>query len=263
MRTLRDILNLIFVPSLIIAFPYILICLPSIIGYVPFEVNFESMSPTYNLSELVYYTAAKKSDFNVGDLVLYDDNQIENARVFHRIVDIKADGFVTKADGNDLDDEGLLLYEDVIGKIADMKIPSIGPYLRFANSNLIVIYASVGIWGVYGFLSLMICISDFSKRVKMGKEKRRLKKQKKLEELKAAKEAEEKAKAAAQTNAAASAQPVPTATPVTETQSSPAATPVTEAQPATPATATVTPTQTVPAQPATPAPANTGETPKA
>ena len=254
MRTLRDILNIIFVPSLIISVPYILICLPAIVGYVPFEVDFESMAPTYNQGELVYYSAAKKTDFNVGDLVLYDDFQIENARVFHRIVDIKADGFVTKADGNDLDDESLLLYEDVIGRISDIKIPSIGPYLRFANNNLVVIYASVGLWGVYGLLCLFICLSDYKKRIKMGRELRRERKKKlaeqKMQEQAKAAQAAQQAQQATQTQPVQPVQPAAPAQPVQPVQpAAPAQSvqPVQQAQPAAP----VQPVQTAePAQPA-------------
>ena len=172
MRTLRDILNLLFFPSLLITIPYILLCIPTTSGLVPFEVRFESMNPTYNSGELVYYTATKASDLKVGDLVVYDDNQIENTRVFHRIVEIKADGLVTKADGKDFDDEDLLKYEDVIGKVVGIKIPLIGPYLNIVNNNMIVIYASVGFWAFYGLLNFIICLKDFKKKSKMKKEKK-------------------------------------------------------------------------------------------
>ena len=192
MRTFRDILNLLFIPALLISLPYILLCLPAASGYVPFEVKFESMTPTYNSGELVYYVPVKKDDLNVGDLVVFDDNVIENARIFHRIVSIKDDGYVTKGDGKDLDDENLLLYEDVIGKVVGMKIPAIGPYLNFATSNLIVVYASVGLWAFYGLLSVFICLGDFHKKRVMKKKKRQEEKQKKLEEKKA-KEAEKMA----------------------------------------------------------------------
>ena len=233
MRTFRDILNLLFIPALLISLPYILLCLPAANGYVPFEVKFESMDPTYKSGELVYYVPVAKADLNVGDLVVFDDNIIENARIFHRIVDIKDDGYVTKGDGKDLDDENLLLYEDVIGKVVGMKIPMLGPYLTFATSNMIVIYASVGLWAFYGFISVLICLRDFGKRRKMKKQKRLEAKQKKLEEQKKA--AEEKAKAEAAPAESSSSEQTPVATPAAENtptvEQSPAVTPTEEKAP--------------------------------
>ena len=160
MRTFRDMLNLIFIPSLLISIPYILLCIPAFFGYVPFEVTFDSMSPTFNDGELVYYELCNKSDLHENDFVVYDDYELENNRIFHRIVEVKEDGLVTKGDSQTFNDTNLLKYGDVVGKLTSVKFPAIGPYLKFAKSNIIIIYLSIGVWSFYLFINMLIVIKD-------------------------------------------------------------------------------------------------------
>ena len=160
MRTFRDILNILFIPALLIAVPYILLCIPVFWGYVPFEVTFDSMNPSYTDGELVYYELVNKSDLKVGDLVVYDDSELENNRIFHRIVEITDSGLITKGDALEFNDPNLLKYESVVGRVTNTKFPMIGPYVKFANSNKVFIYAAIGIWGLYFLLSFMIVKKD-------------------------------------------------------------------------------------------------------
>ena len=160
MRTFRDILNILFIPALLIAIPYILLSIPIFWGLVPFEVNFDSMAPSYTDGELVYYELVNKSDLNVGDLVVYDDAELENNRIFHRIVEITDSGLVTKGDSQEFNDPNLLKYESVVGRVTNTKLPMIGPYVKFANSNIIFIYGAIGIWAFYFLISFLIVKKD-------------------------------------------------------------------------------------------------------
>ena len=160
MRTFRDILNILFIPALLIAVPYILLCIPVFWGYVPFEVTFDSMNPSYTDGELVYYELVNKSDLKVGDLVVYDDSELENNRIFHRIVEITDSGLVTKGDALEFNDPNLLKYESVVGRVTSTKFPMIGPYVKFANSNKVFIYAAIGVWGLYFLISFLIVKKD-------------------------------------------------------------------------------------------------------
>ena len=211
MRAFRDMLNLIFIPSLLVSIPYILLCVPVFWGYIPFEVTFDSMNPTYQDGELVYYRLCNKSDIHENDLIIYDDYELENNRVFHRVVKVTDDGLITKGDSKEHNDSNMVKYEDVVGKVTDKRLPMVGPYLKIARSNIIVIYSAIGVWAFYFLLSLIIVIKDF-----------KIKKAMKMQAL-------------ANAAPAPSAAPTPAATPATSpVEASPAPTEAT-ALPETPA----------------------------
>lgn len=227
MRSFRDILNILFIPALLLAVPYILLCIPVFSGKVPFEVTFDSMAPSYTDGELVYYELVNKSDLKVGDLVVYDDAQLENNRIFHRIVEITDSGLITKGDALEFNDPELLKYEAVVGRVTNTKLPMIGPYVKFVNSNIIFIYASIGVWGLYFLISFLIVKKDM--------------KTKKLAKMEAL--------AAQAPVAPAAPAPAPAATTVEQSPAAPA--PEAAPQPAAP----VAPVPTAPAeQPAAPTP---------
>jgi signal peptidase I len=232
MRAFRDILNIIFIPALLIAIPYICFCIPVFWGYIPFEVTFDSMNPSFQDGELVYYNLVNKSDLQVNDLVVYYDSELENNRIFHRIVEVRDDGLITKGDAKEFNDPDLLLYENVIGKVSNIKLPAVGPYVKFANSNIMFIYGAIAIWGLYFLVSFLIVKKDM-KTKKLAK------------------------RAALAANAPVQAAPVaPVEAPVAPAPVAPApvvqAQPVTEqAQPVAPATVQTT---TAPAPEATAAP---------
>ncbi len=167
MRTFRDILNLLFIPSLLITVPYIFLCIPIFFGYIPFEVTFDSMDPTFKDGELVYYQLCKKSDIHENDFIIYDDNELENNRIFHRVIEVRDDGLVTKGDAQSFNDPNLLGYEEVVGKVSNIKLPAIGPYLKFAKSNIIVINVSIGVWILYLFINILIVSQDMKKKKAM------------------------------------------------------------------------------------------------
>lgn len=252
MKTFRDIFNIIFIPSLLIAVPYFIICLPVLWGVVPFEVTFDSMNPSYTDGELVYYELVSSTDIKPNDLVVFDDTELENNRIFHRVIEVRSDGLVTKGDAKEYNDVNILKYDEVIGKVKDnMKFPMIGPYVKFANSNILFIYGAVGIWIIYFIISFFIIKGDF-----------KVKKMKQLELQQAGVAPNGTTPAVAPTSAeapaptpeaagpaASPAEPAPTTTPAVET--APAATPTPAEAPAptpeaTPSTET-TPEQT-PAQ---------------
>ena len=171
MKTFNDILKIAVFPLIILVLPYILIVLPIFWGYIPAEVTFDSMEPTFKEGELVYYTKCSSKDIGPNDLIVYDDNTIETGRIFHRAVGITDEGYITKGDNRVHNDEYIVKYADVVGKVEDIHLPLLGPYVKFINENHTILYASIGMW-VFFFLINVLILSKDKKEVVTEEEKR-------------------------------------------------------------------------------------------
>ena len=166
MKTFNDILKIAIFPLIILVLPYVLIVLPIFWGYIPAEVTFNSMEPTYKEGELVYYKRCSSKDIGPGDLIVYDDNTVETGRIFHRAVGITEEGYVTKGDNKIHNDEYIVKYSDVVGKVQDIHLPMLGPYVKFINENHTILYVSLGAWIFFFLLNVMILSSDKKKKKK-------------------------------------------------------------------------------------------------
>ena len=153
-------LKILNIPLLILVVPYILICLPMFWNHIPFEVTFESMAPTYKKDEVVYYMRVKSTDIKVGDLIIYDDNEYEHSRIFHRVIELDREGYKTKGDGNLQNDNYVVKYEDVVGKVQDQHFPYIGFYVKFIKDNSIILYASLASWIFFLILNIIVLVND-------------------------------------------------------------------------------------------------------
>ena len=185
------------------------------------------------LTRVIYLLNTKndESDALIKSILKTYDSELENNRIFHRIVEITDSGLVTKGDALEFNDPNLLKYESVVGRVTSTKFPMIGPYVKFANSNKVFIYAAIGVWGLYFLISFLIVKKDM--------------KTKKL-----AKKAE-----------LATASPAPTVAPV---QTAPEAAPANPTPaPATPVQVAAPVAQPAPAPAVQPVPVQTAEAPAA
>lgn len=125
-------------------------------------VEGNSMDPTLQNGDLVYYTAPK--EISNGTIIVFSqDNSgipilsgLIQPIVIHRVVDIsvRSDGllyFETKGDNNNLEDPGRVKYDHVLG-VATVVIPKIGLVFLFIKSPqgliaiiglIVIIYLSV------------------------------------------------------------------------------------------------------------------------
>ncbi len=170
-------LKLVIIPLIILVVPYIILSLPMRDNLIPFEVTFDSMAPTYKRDEVVYYERVKSTDIKVGDLIIYDEDQFENNRIFHRVVELDEQGYITKGDGNLQKDDYVVKYADVVGKVKDSHIPYLGVYVKFINENNIILQVSLGMWVFFFLLNIIVFIQD-----KKADKKERLEALKKIEE---------------------------------------------------------------------------------
>ena len=166
MKIFNDILKIAIFPLIILVLPYILIVLPIFWGYIPAEVTFDSMEPTFKEGELVYYTRCSSKDIGPNDLIVYDDNTVETGRIFHRAVGITDEGYQTKGDNRIHNDEYIVKYSDVVGKVENIHLPLLGPYVKFINENHTILYVSLGAWIFFFLINVLILKSD-KKKAKM------------------------------------------------------------------------------------------------
>jgi signal peptidase len=87
-------------------------------GYKPFVVGSESMEPEVRKYGIV---VIKKTDFNevkAGDKIAFKSHSMSGEFVFHRVLEVKPEGLVTKGDANKIADMELVESEAFIGEEA-------------------------------------------------------------------------------------------------------------------------------------------------
>lgn len=101
---------------------------------------------TYDMIEITRYE--NQSQVKLYDVVAFKNKN--NVTIVHRIIEIRSDGtYVTRGDSNAVSDtnsqyEGYLKYENIIGKYTSNRIPMVGLFVIFLQSNAgIITIASV------------------------------------------------------------------------------------------------------------------------
>lgn len=124
--------------------------LPGMFGFKSYMVLSASMEPEYHVGSLVYVKQALEDDINPGDVITFhiDDSTL----VTHRVVekDNARNGLITKGDANEVNDGGLVAYDNVVGKVV-FNIPMLGYVSSFISS----LYGKCVVIGV---LIVMMCL---------------------------------------------------------------------------------------------------------
>lgn len=105
------------------------------LGYTPYAVLSPSMTPKYQVGDLVYVKACPPEDIVVGDVITYVAN--ENLLVVtHRVakVDKENHSFTTKGDANESEDLAPVLYENVLGTV-EFSLPKLGYVSTYLTSQ--------------------------------------------------------------------------------------------------------------------------------
>lgn len=111
----------------------------SILGYRYYIVLTESMSPKYNVGDVVFVHIENSDNINVGDVITFNPSSDSDAYLTHRVTEKLTDYlgteitcFKTKGDANDSEDSFLIDETRVIGKVT-AAIPKIGYIIRFVR----------------------------------------------------------------------------------------------------------------------------------
>ena len=101
-----------------------------VIGLQVYTVLSGSMEPNYHVGSIIYVKEVAPADLKVGDAISFMIN--ENTVATHRIVEVVPDEndpnvlrFRTKGDANQMEDNNLVHYKNVLGKVVGT-IPLLG-----------------------------------------------------------------------------------------------------------------------------------------
>lgn len=103
---------------------------PTFFGYTTAIVTSGSMAPALEVDDLILIHA--QDSYQQGDIITY---QSDGGLVTHRVVEIGADGFVTRGDANNAADSRPVAPEEVVGKVTG-RVPGAGAWVRWLRSPL-------------------------------------------------------------------------------------------------------------------------------
>lgn len=96
------------------------------LGYTPYAVLSPSMTPQYQVGDLVYVKSMEPEKIEVGDVITFVANE-DLLVVTHRVAEVDQDNrhFITKGDANNTEDAAPVLYENVLG-VVNFSLPMLG-----------------------------------------------------------------------------------------------------------------------------------------
>lgn len=131
-----------------------------LVGYTPYAVLSPSMTPAYNVGDLIYVRQTAFSEIEVGDAISFVANE-QLTVVTHRVVEIDDENqcFRTKGDANDVTDAAPVLYPNVLG-VVKFSLPGLGyvsSYLTSASGRYVAV-------AVIAALLLVLLLPEFFKK---------------------------------------------------------------------------------------------------
>lgn len=111
----------------------------SLFGYRYYTVLTPSMTPTYQVGDVVVVKLTDASNISVGDVITFNPSSESDAYLTHRVAEVYPDYsgtgitcFRTKGDANDTEDSFLVDESRVIGTVV-FHVPKIGYIVRFVQ----------------------------------------------------------------------------------------------------------------------------------
>lgn len=109
--------------------------IPSVFGYAPVIVLSGSMSPTFEVGDMIIIQKTDPATLKVNDVICYLE---EESAVTHRIMEIQqVDGqpvFITQGDANNAEDIAPVNPDQVQGKYAGVRLAGVGDFAMFLQS---------------------------------------------------------------------------------------------------------------------------------
>jgi len=85
-------------------------------GYKPFIIGGNSMEPAYKKYGVVLIKHGGYDEVGVGELIAYNAEQMGGQPAFHRVIEVTAEGFITKGDNNKVIDDQIVDRGAFIGR---------------------------------------------------------------------------------------------------------------------------------------------------
>lgn len=97
-----------------------------LLGFTPYAIISPSMTPTYNVGDLVYVKATDPAEIETGDVLTFVANE-QLVVVTHRVAAVDRENrcFTTKGDANNDVDARPVVYDNVIGTVR-FSLPLLG-----------------------------------------------------------------------------------------------------------------------------------------
>lgn len=119
--------------------------------------NLDNQFATYDIIQIQKYGAQKEVELY--DVVAFKNNQ--NITIVHRIIRVEKDSlgkdvYITRGDSNNVSDNGThydnyLTYDKIVGHYTDYRIPVIGSFVIFLQSNIGIITVIALIYSIFIF----------------------------------------------------------------------------------------------------------------
>ena len=143
-------------------------------GYEPkfslYTIISGSMTPNINVYDVVVDVRVDNpEDIEIGDVITFysDDPQVGGGTITHRVISIVKDengkySYQTKGDYNLIEDDSLVEFSDIVGKVA-LRIPQLGRVQFFLAS-------SMGWLTIIMVIALLVIFNSFRKLYKLKQE---------------------------------------------------------------------------------------------
>ncbi len=145
-------------------------------GYEPkfglYTIISGSMTPNINVYDVVVDVRVDNpEDIEIGDVITFysDDPQVGGGTITHRVISIVKEengeySYQTKGDYNLIEDENLVAFNDIVGKVA-LRIPQLGRIQFFLAS-------SMGWLTIIMVIALLVIFNSFRKLYKLKQEQK-------------------------------------------------------------------------------------------
>lgn len=170
-RILFILLYILLIPTILFSLFLIIIELgnskegPSFFNIELYTVISESMSPRLNINDIVIVKKGYEIEsYKKGNIITFiRANEVITHRIERVISADMRPAFITKGDNNKVEDEDLVKYEDIIGKVV-LTMPKVGALVNLLKNKLFFV----------SILCLLFGIMYFDNKSKKRRQERKL-----------------------------------------------------------------------------------------
>ena len=139
-------------------------------GYKPFLLISSSMEPKYKINSLAVIKKGGYNEVEIGDVIVFRAETISNKLVFHRVIEKKEEGFLTKGDNNIHGDEEYITEDNYIGREVFHTNNLSGYFTKLTEKNGILIYFLLPVFSII----LVTIMFSYIRKLEMSTKKKLL-----------------------------------------------------------------------------------------
>ena len=138
---------------------------PSFLNIDIYTISSDSMSPRIKANDIIVVKKGNKNeDYKVGNIItFYRNGEIISHRISNVLLAEKERAYKTKGDNNVTEDEEIVRYKDIIGRVIYI-MPNLGNIMKLLKNQYFFI----------GCILLLILFTCYDIRIEKRKQKRKL-----------------------------------------------------------------------------------------